>query len=70
MIAKEVRRVRWPKTSANLVTWMLIHPARRAAGHVQDFKSLLVSMAGGVRKHVSQAIKRPVRRKAKKAVQK
>lgn len=67
MIAREVRRIRWPKTTSNLAQWMLVHPARRAAGHVADFKSLLVSMAGGIRKHVSQAIKRPVRRKVKKA---
>jgi hypothetical protein len=63
MIAREVRRIRWPKTSTPLSTWLLVHPARRAAAHVADFKALLISMAGGVRKHVSQAIKRPRKRK-------
>lgn len=65
IIAREVRRIRWPRQRASLSTWLLEHPARRAAANVQDFKQLLVSMAGGICKHVSQAIRRPVRRRKK-----
>lgn len=64
MIAREVRRI-VSKRPAGLSTWLLTLPARRAAGNVRDFKLALVSMAGGIRKHVSQAIRRPVRKRKK-----
>jgi len=65
MIAREVRRV-WSKRNPPLKTWWFENPVRRAAQNVAGFKMALVAMAGGIRKHVSEAIKRPVRRRKAK----
>lgn len=65
MIAREVRRARWPRQQHDLKTWLLVNPEKRAAGNVAGFVNALVGMAGGIRKHVSQAIKRPVRKRKK-----
>ena len=67
MIAREVRRIRWPNSNLALKQWFFINPVRRAAENVETFKYALMAMAGGIRKHVSEAMKRPVRRRKKAA---
>lgn len=67
MIAREVRRIRFPRSNLAFKQWFFVNPVRRAAENVEGFKTALVAMAGGIRKHVSEAIKRPPRRRKKAA---
>lgn len=68
IIAREARRFRMkhPNARIDLRQFFFDNPAKRRAMNVATFTQMLRGMAGGVRKHVSQAVKRPVRRRRKR----
>ena len=70
IIAREIWRLPWTtkgKTppSKPLEPWMVMDDEKRRRGHVQGFRDLLIGMAGGIRRHVSE-VKQPKRKRRRK----
>jgi hypothetical protein len=72
IIAREIARLPWitrgkQPPSMPLEPWMVMDAEKRRQGHLNGLRDLLIGMAGGVRKHVSE-LKPPARkRKRRKA---